>query len=209
MERLKRNLLPVAIAIVLFLIPFFWLKQGEMDLGGDSSRLYFYDPASYILHNIFSSVSGNGVGQIQYGNYSQLPHVAMLLVLKGFLGSTYLITLFNSLKLAVGFLAMYAIIKEFLSINSNTHANRLREVSSILGGLFYIFSRHMVANYDVALIHHNQVFLNPLVFYLLLKYFLTTNVKYIWATLLLTILFAPNFAYLNMLPYLSIPSAPS
>lgn len=196
MSWLKTNLLVIGIALILSIIPFFWLKPGEIDLGGDSSRLYFYDPASYILHDILSPVSGNGVGKIQYVNYSQLPYVMLLFVLNKILSSSYLlIILSNSLKLSVGFLAMYAIVKEFVRSGSNSVSSKVIEASSILGGLFYILSRHMVANYDVALIHHNQVFLNPLVFYLLLKYLLTTNVRYIWVTLLLTILFAPNFAY--------------
>ena len=29
------------IALILFIIPLFWLKSGGMDLGGDSNRLFF------------------------------------------------------------------------------------------------------------------------------------------------------------------------
>jgi len=50
MERIKKSkyfLSPIIISVILFFIPFFWLKPGEMDLGGDSTRLYFYDPVSF------------------------------------------------------------------------------------------------------------------------------------------------------------------
>ena len=198
--KLKLYILPAIISLILFFIPFFWLKPGEMDLGGDSSRLYFYDPWSYMLNDVISSVSGNGAGRIEYGLYSQFPHIVLLLVLKYLFHSPYfLITLFNSIKLVVGFLAMYAIIKEIIPEGlSSSYTKKLIEISSILGGLFYIFSRHMVANYDKALLYHNQIFLNPLMFYLILKYFLTSNVRYVWVALVLSFIFAPSFGYLSV-----------
>lgn len=198
----KINLVLIIILIVLAIIPFFWLKPGEMDLGGDSSRLYFYDPWSYMLNDVISSVSGNGAGRIEYGLYSQFPHIVLLLVLKYLFHSPYvLITLFNGLKLSVGFIAMYAILKEIVPKGlSSPYAKKLMEISSILGGLFYIFSRHMVANYDKALLYHNQIFLNPLMFYLILKYFLTSNVRYVWVALVVSFVFAPSFGYLSSPP---------
>jgi len=194
--------LHIFITIILFIIPFFWLKPGEMDLGGDSSRLFFYDPVSYMLHDVISSVSGNGAGRIEYGLYSQFPHIVLLLVLKYLFHSPYiLMSLFNGLKLSVGFIAMYAIFKEIIPKGiSSPYAKKLIETSSILGGLFYIFSRHMIANYDKALLYHNQIFLNPLMFYLILKYFLTSNARYMWVALVLSFIFAPSFGYLSAPP---------
>jgi len=203
MKVIKLHIVPIVISIILFFIPFFWLKPGEMDLGGDSSRLYFYDPWSYMLNDVISSVSGNGAGRIEYGLYSQFPHMVLLLILKYFFHSPYiLISLFNGLKLSVGFIAIYAILKEIIPKGlSSPYIKKLIEMSSILGGLFYIFSRHMVSNYDKALLYHNQIFLNPLMFYLILKYFLTSNVRYVWVVLVLSFIFAPSFGYLSAPPF--------
>ena len=194
----KSKAMLIIICLFLFIIPLFWLKPGEMDLGGDSTRLYYYDPQSYIINAVLYPLLGNTTGEIQYGTYSQLPHMLLLLLLKPLLGSTLLITLFNSLKLSIGFLATYGILKEIIS-KSAIDANRKRivEISAILGGLFYIFSRHLVANYNMALLYHNQVFLNPLMFYLFLKYFLTLRKQYLWFALLLSFLFAPSFALIS------------
>ena len=201
----------IIISLFLFIIPFFWLKSGEMDLGGDSTRLYYYDPQSYIVNAVLYPLLGNSTGEIQYGTYSQLPHMLLLLFLKPLLGSTLLITLFNSLKLGVGFLTMYGILKEIISKSTiDSTYTKIVEISAILGGLFYIFSRHMVANYNMALLYHNQVFLNPLMFYLFLKYFLTLRKQYLWFALLLSFLFAPSFglvsapAFFSFFPIASI-----
>lgn len=198
-KNLKNHKLTAFITVVLFIIPFSWLKQNEMDLGGDSTRLYFYDPKSYIINSVLHPLLGNTTGEIQYGTYSQLPYMLLLLFLKNLLGSgTFLITLFNSIKLSVGFLAMYGILKEIIPKNTiNPNQRKIVEMSAILGGLFYIFSRYMVANYNMALLYHNQVFLNPLMIYLLLKYFLTLRKQYLWIAVLLSFLFAPSFALIS------------
>lgn len=195
---IRSHRLVFLIALVLFIIPFFWLKPNEMDLGGDSTRLYFYDPKSYIINSVLYPLLANTTGEIQYG-MSQLPHILFLLFLKTLLGSgTLLITLFNSIKLSIGFLAMYGILKEIIPKSTiDFNHRKIVEISAILGGLFYIFSRHMVANYNMALLYHNQVFLNPLMFYLLLKYFLTLRKQYLWFALLLSFLFAPSFALIS------------
>lgn len=187
------------IGFILFIIPFFWLKPGEMDLGGDSTRLYFYDPQSYLLNVVLYPILGNSTGEIQYGVYSFLPYVFILLVLKKFfVSSTLLIILSNSLKLSVGFIAMYAILKEMLPKPADDPKQlKIIEISSILGGLFYIFSRYMIDNYNMALLYHNQVFLNPLMFYLLMKYFITLKKQYVWSLLLLSFIFAPSFSLIS------------
>ena len=118
-------------------------------------------------------------------------------LLKKILSATSLITLFNSLKLSVGFLAMYLVLKEIIPKKSLLQrASSLLEISAILGGLFYIFSRYMIGNYDIALLYHNQVFLNPLMFYLFLKYLLTHNMRYMWVILVLSFIFASSFGFL-------------
>jgi hypothetical protein len=46
----------ILICCILMAIPFFWFKPGYIDIGGDSSRLYFYDPLNFLksfVLNIF------------------------------------------------------------------------------------------------------------------------------------------------------------
>lgn len=42
------KILFILIILILIITPFFWMKPGEMDLGGDNSRLFFYNPVSFI-----------------------------------------------------------------------------------------------------------------------------------------------------------------
>lgn len=199
---LRKHKLVFLITLALFIVPFFWLKPNEMDLGGDSSRLYFYDPISYTFTTALYAVLPTGTGLIDSGIYSVLPQMALLIALKSFLHLPYLlITIFNCAKLVIGFLAVYAITKELINQKPNNLSSKPAEFASILAGLFYIFSRHMVANYDTALLYHNQVFLNPLMFYLILKYLLTKNVKYGWLALVVSFIFASSFGFLASPPF--------
>lgn len=200
-KKTKNHKLIIFILILLFVIPFFWIKPNEMDLGGDSSRLYFYDPLSYATTSVLYSALPTGVGLIDSGFYSALPHMAFLITLKFFLNSPYLlITIFNIAKLVIGFLAVYAITKELINQSDGISA-KPSEYASILAGLFYILSRHMISNYDMALLYHNQVFLNPLMFYLLLKYFLTKDARYGWLALIISFIFASSFGFLASPPF--------
>ncbi len=199
MRILKSKYLVLCVCTILFIIPFFWLKPGEMDLGGDSSRLYFYDPISYLKSAGLYVVSPEGLGQLQ-PNYYFIPFVGMLAIIKQLVSSPYiLISLFNSVKLILSFLFIYLIVKEML-VNIKIKqkiAERTTEISSIFAGLLYIFMPTMTINWDKVLITHNQVFLNPMIFYLLMKYVSTKNLKYLWFILLSTVIFAPNFSWVG------------
>jgi len=185
--------------MALFVIPFFWIKPGEMDLGGDSGRLYFYDPQTLLKGNSLYSIDPEGKGNVESIIYI-LPFLILTSIIKIILDSPYIIiNLFNILKLTVGFLAIYSIIKELLEIK-NRHYEEIRELAAIIGGLFYIFSPMFIGNFDRALLNHDQVFLNPLIFYLLLKYFLTSKQKYLWFTLIITFIFAHNFSWVSAPP---------
>ena len=74
----KNNFIVVAIVcFALFIIPFFWLKPGEMDLGGDNSRLYFYDPLSYLTNQALYGVVPTGIGG-EAVSYWAIPHLLLL-----------------------------------------------------------------------------------------------------------------------------------
>lgn len=182
------------IVFSLVVIPFFWFKPGEMDLGGDSSRLYFYDPISFLKNASLYSVSPEGKGLVEPAHF-YLPFVGLLALSKFFLRSPYLlITFLNIIKLEVGFLAIYLILKEIFSFRKNSDQGFFVEICSILAGIFYILTPTMTGNWDKALLPHNQVFLNPLMFYLLFRYFLSQQKKYLYFFLLISFIFAPNFA---------------
>jgi len=110
----KRILLPIIISLILFVIPFFWFKPGEMDLGGDSSRLYFYDPAAYLVNATLYVVSPSNFGTEYFGYYS-IPFIFLLLILKSIVISpTILISMFYGLNLSIAFISCYLAIRELI-----------------------------------------------------------------------------------------------
>lgn len=194
------KLILVVITLFLILVPFFWFKPGEMDLGGDSGRLYFYDPL-FILKNIaLYIIDPQGTGNIEPYTHT-LPPLILTSIIKSILHSPYLvISLFNSLKLSIGFLAVYAFIKELLNIK-NSKNKIIIELASIIGGLFYIFSPMFIGNFDRALSNHNQVFLNPLMLFLLLRFLLSKKSLYIAIIFIMSLIFSENFSWVSAPPF--------
>lgn len=203
---MKKYLPVIVISLLLFIIPFFWLKPGEMDLGGDNTRLYYYDPVSFIKYLGLYNISQVGKGVI-IPEYFYLPYVGILAFLKQFLSSTILIDMSNGLKLSVGFASMSMIVYELIGGGNNKkQTNWYAMVASVLAGLFYIFSFgsiKMAFFWDRALITHSQIFLNPLMFYLLLKYMITQQGTYLWISILISFIFSPNFSPISAPPLFS------
>ncbi len=190
---MKRNIV-MLLCLILFVIPFFWFSPGELEMGGDSNRLFLYDPGSYLRVNALYSVEPQGVGKIA-SNQNLLPFLMLLQIVHALLRSPYLLmTLLNSVKLVGSFLFVYLIIVELLSHHVRKEKTFHTDVASILAGLFYTLSPSVGENMRSALLTHNQVFLNPMVFYLLLRFFVTQRSKYLWFTLLTTLVFSPNFS---------------
>jgi len=190
------------VGLILFIIPFFWLKPGEMDLGGDANRLYFFDPINFLKSTALYDISGEGKGAIE-PKYFYLPYVGLIAILKLVFSSTLIISLFNGIKLAGGSIAICLIVREFLFEARGASNKKLIYFSSILSGIFYIVSFnsiHMDFFWDRALFTHDQIFLNPLIFYLLLKFFLTYKYKYLWLGLLVSFIFSTNFSLLGSAP---------
>lgn len=193
----KHTLLVIFISIVIFLIPFFWLKPGEMDIGGDSSRLYFYDPVHYLFSSNLYSISASAFG-LETIYYFNIPFVTLLIFLKFILvSSTLLISVFHGFSMSAAFIFCYLIIKELITEGNVPNKTIKIYYSAILGGLVYIFSPSLIDGWEHVLWPHNQIFLNPLFFYLLLKYFKTTNISYIFATVVLTFIFSSNFSIVS------------
>lgn len=189
---MKAKLAPWIIALILFAIPFFWLKSGEMDLGGDSSRLYFYDPISYLKNYSLWSVSPSGFGTENIG-FMTIPLVVILAAAKYMVSSTILISAFHGLSLATAFLFVYLSVRQLLETSENEE--RVKEAASVISGLLYVFSPISIFGWDKVLMTHNHVFLNPLMFYLLLRYFITDRFWYLLGTLVVTFIFSANFSF--------------
>lgn len=201
MERIKKLrylFLPLIIAVLIFFIPFFWLKPGEMDLGGDNSRLYFYDPIAYLVSQSLYSVSHSGLGGENLSYYG-IPFFLLLALVKSLLQSpTLLISVFHGLNMSLGFVSCYLIVKELLKKEEEPRKERLTiEVASILAGLFYTLSPIPIGGWAYPLLPMNQVFLNPLLFFLLLRFFLTGAMRYIYLILLVAFFFSPNFSFIG------------
>jgi len=199
----KSLIVPIIISIVLFFLPFFWFKPGEMDLGGDNTRLYFYDPLNYMLNQTLYNVVSSGIGGVALSYYA-FPFMFLLKILKSFVDSpTILISIVNGLNLSVAFISIYFIVKDLDNTQENSHESSTVEYSAILAGFFYIFSPYLIAGWDRNILTHSQFFLNPLMFLLLLRYFITKNIKYLLVALLITFIFSPNFASVAAPPVFS------
>lgn len=190
-----RKLILIFVIIALFFIPFLWFKPGEMDLGGDSSRLYFFDPGNYLNSSPFYLTAPNGVGTYWSVTF-EIPYIAFLMGLKFFLQSSYLlITLFNSFSLIVAFVSIYSIVLYLIiKENSSEEEKNIISVVAIVSGIFYVLSPILIhGGWDRALFNHNLFFINPLIFNLLLLYFLKRNKLYALSALIISFIFAPSF----------------
>lgn len=172
-----------------------------MDLGGDSGRLYFYDPIAFIKNVSLYHIVPEGLGNTEPNTY-YLPYIAVLALLKFvFKSPTIVINIITGLKLSVGFLAMYGIVREIVKGKRKNFKEGRSTLAGLAAGIFYVFMPIMLGNYDKALTSHNQIFLNPLMFYLLLKFFSENNVRYMLAAIGLSFVFAPNFALTSAPPF--------
>ncbi len=189
-----KKIIIALICAILFVIPFFWIAPGELEMGGDSNRLFLYDPGLYLQVNALYSVEPQGVGKLT-SNQNLLPFLILLQVLSKVLHSPYLLmTLLNSVKLVGSFIFVYLIVTELLSHHLGKKKEFHAGMASIVAGLFYTFSPSVGENMRSALLTHNQVFLNPMIFYLVLRFLVSHQSKYLWLTLLTTFIFSPNFS---------------
>lgn len=176
-----------------------------MDLGGDGNRLYFYDPVAFIKNVSFYSIDSEGKGNVEQ-RHAYLIYVAGIALLKRIFQSPHtLIALSNGIKLSVGFISIYFIVRELIQANKKKYTRYLvTEAASILSGFFYILStgsEKLIFFWAKALHSHDQIFLNPLMFLLLLRYFLTKNAWYLWGLLLVSFVFSLNFSMNSAPPF--------
>lgn len=196
-----QNKVFISIAIIFFVVPLFWLKPGELNLGGDANRLYFYDPISFLKYTAVFDISGQGKGIVE-PKYFYIPYVIVISILRNFLSTTSTINLFNSIKLSGGFIFVYFI--SFTLISQLTKFDKWKaKYSSIISGIFYTVSftsLNMAFFWDRPLFTHDQIFLNPAVFFFLLKFFTTKKYIYLWIAILISFVFSTNFSLLGSAP---------
>ncbi len=198
---IKCHWLALLVSSVLVVIPFFWFKPGEIDIGGDGGRLYFYDPVNLIKNSVYV-VLPFGVGNI-LARFFYIPLYSILAILMGITHSSYVLAAFYSgMKITVGFLAVYGIVKVLLGNKLKDKSNQIAvSASSLLAALFYVFNPAMTENYVRALPSHDQVFLNPLMFYLLLKYLTTSQFRFLSLALFASLIFSHSFSFTAAPPF--------
>jgi hypothetical protein len=190
------------ITCVLFVIPFFWIAPDQMDLGGDENRLFFYDPLQFIYTNglFFKDIITLG-NRSFYPSFDYIPFVSILFLIKSVFNSSYvLISLLNGIKVSISFLSIYLIIKTILKNSYQEKNELLVQIPSILAGLLYTTAPIVIGNYEKALLSHDQIFLNPLCFYLLLKYFIEQKFRYLLGFIALSLIFTTSFAWVAAPP---------
>lgn len=191
-----------AVTVILFLIPFLWLKPGLTDLGGDSSRLYYYQPLEYLKNQSLYAVSKSGLGGENLSFYG-LPHFLLLAGLKFILRSpTLLIDVIYGLNLSLGFLFCFLIISEVIKDLKISEQNTKPAIfAAIIAALYYILPPQLNSGWAHVILTFNQVFLNPLIFYLLFKFMTSRSFRYLAAALFITLIFSPNFSYVGAPPF--------
>lgn len=195
----KSKIILVLITLVLFFIPFFWFRPGETDLGGDSSRLYYYDPLGYLSGQSLYGIITSGVGGENVGYYA-IPFILLIWLLKLFIPSTQaMIAVFHGLTLSVAFVSCYLIVKDLILLSSKKH--KFIELAAILSGLFYIFTPTLTLGWDKAILTHFQFFLNPLMFFLIFRFLTRNEVKYLFFALIVTLIFPANFTFVAAPPF--------
>lgn len=188
-----KNKYLILLVLILVSTPFFWFKPGEINIGGDSSRLYFYDPVNYLLNFPLYDIAPGQSGDMMI-SYFFVPFTAILVILKTLLGSAAtLVNFFHGFMLASSFLFVYLIVTELLSFE--TKQKKLVLWSGIISGLFYVFAP-TIWNWDKAISSHNQLFLNPLIAFLLLRHLKTNKIIPLLIAVFITFLFALNFSFI-------------
>ncbi len=186
----------ILISLALLAVPFFWFKYPMLDLGGDSSRLYFFDPWSWLKNiALYAPNSLTALGT-DNPNFSMIPFLSLLVLLKKLLlNNPYYLNCFFS-----GFLLSGSFVFTFLSL-SNLLPDRdndktcSKEISSIVGALFFSLSPLIIYEWQKALYSFNQILVYPLVLFFLIRFIKTAKYKYLYLGGITTFIFSVNFSF--------------
>ena len=192
---MKRNgkYVLLLVSFLFFLIPFFWFRPGEMDIGGDSSRLYYYDPVSYLYNHSLFGISPSGLGGENIGFYN-LPYVSLMDVLRQILSPTLLISFIHGMSLSFSFLFFAFVVQEIIRALSDKDSPFASWVSMV-AGIYYVLFPATLDSWDKVLLTHDRIFVYPLMMYLLLRYIRLGTMVHIIIGLLLSFIFSANFSF--------------
>ncbi len=185
-----RNKAELALAIVLFFIPFFWFQNGEADFGGDSSRLYFYDPLNWLKSMGLYEINASGFDN---PNFFIIPFLLLLQGLKWLFrnNASTMLAVFNGMLLSGAFLSVYGTVRVFLSHRED---KRYVRAAAIMGALFFVLSQSIMYGWQKSLYTFHQIAVYPLVVLLWLAYIRSRRFFYILVSLLVTFVFSVNFS---------------
>lgn len=188
-------------SLFFLIVPFFWFESGGLDLGGDSSRLYFLDQLSYIKNiSFYGIIPTFPLGENMAIHY-MCPFVLLLLIIKIFLfNNAYLLNcLFYGFLLSGGFLFFYLSIKEIF-IESEREISSIEKASFILTGLFFVLSPINFSTFQNAMLSNNQIMVYPLFLYIFLRFLKTEKYSYLIYLILICFIFSVNFS-INVIPW--------
>lgn len=197
---IQKNLVSI-IFLILLLVPFFWFRMGELDLGGDSSRLYFLDPLAFMRNvSSYSIISLFPTGD-SMSLFYMLPFLVILSFIKTILlNSAYLLNcVFYGFLLAGGFLFFYLSMKE-LFVKDEEAISWIERSSFILASLFFVLSPINFFKFQNALLYNNQTIIYPFFVYLFLRFLKTVKYKYLLLLIFVCFVFSVNLS-INVIPW--------
>lgn len=184
----------ILLALVLFLLPFLWIPHGKINIGGDSSRLYFLFPEEWVYNNLFAVNSFSTLYPYDPAFYL-IPFVGTIALLKRlFLEDPYLLNNFvTGLLLASSFLVSRSLFKELLK--------KFVVVDPIiisLGALAYILSPLTLYEWYLALYYIFQLVAYPLIILLFIRFMEKPHINYLTVSAFVFFLFSMDFGFGNV-----------
>lgn len=174
---------------ILFLLLPYYLFEGKLFIGGDDTRLFYSYPYEFLKNvSFFSWINVSTVGTSGSQQYL-LPFVFIWSGLKVLIKNPVVISyLAFSLPLLLGFLSMQKFIREIFCLDKKF------DFEIYTASLFYILSPILVINQlFVFLISVWLLFIIPAIGYLYLRYLKTANFRYIYVSMILSLIFSFTF----------------
>ena len=183
------------VLILLFIIPFFWFQNGEVDFGGDSTRLYIFDPdvwndnIAYYVHNPVYPLSGYNPNVLLISlNWG-------LSLIKRIIGGnpSILNAVLNGFLLNGMYFGVYLSVMTFF--RSTRRSTKHDRICAVFAGFFYALSPVLFyETFYKALYMVYGYAVYPWIFYLLLKYVESKKNHFLLLLILISIVFSVNFS---------------
>lgn len=115
---------PIAVAVLLLVVPYAFWNERKYVIGGDDSLLYYVYPLRMLQHYALNVASDNNLSVVgAYGQQLYLaPFLGLLALTKLLLPGMNTQLLWYGLNLSGGFLAMYALLGELLATRTASGA---------------------------------------------------------------------------------------